>query len=294
MAQAQITHVRDQQGTVRLEEQGSGVLEVSGGGRSSVPGKPPASGSCDGRDQCGVHVETANHVVAHDEEITIRGECEVVDANVGLQGRAAIAAVSRRASAGDGGDDAALRIDPADPMVAGVRDEEVAQTVDDDSAREGEPGRRCRATVSAKTETEGRAGHCAHHSSLCIDAANPAVLLVGDEEVAQPVDGDIEGPVELRTGGRATITPDAIFSVPCDHGDGPVLRVHSQHRVAFELRDEEVARCVHRDRLRAVERFVHGKTVVADDQACGPVNLSAEARIRLLVRSLVSTAACSE
>src|SRR5262245_44169411 len=128
---------------------------------------------------------------------------------MGAGSRAAIAAVAVDASPGHRGDDASGRIHSTDAVVELVDDEEVVVEVEPHSAGPTQVGARSGATVAAKA-SDADAGHRGDDASDCIDAANAAIIEVGDEEVVVRVERHCRREVQGGAGGRTAVTAKAL------------------------------------------------------------------------------------
>src|SRR5439155_442905 len=98
------------------------------------------------------------------------------------------------------------------------------------------------------------------------DLADHAVATVGDEEVARPVENDVERQVELGRGGRAAVAREPTrASDPRHRADrarrGDDLADHAVTTVG----DEEVARTVEGYARGEAERGCRGRAAVADE-----------------------------
>src|SRR5437773_2576822 len=94
-------------------------------------------------------------------------------------------------------------LDPADPLVAAVRDEQLARRVEGEAHGDIELGRGGRAAVAREPTRASDPRHRADRARRGDDLADHAVATVGDEEVARPVENDVERQVEFGRGGRA-------------------------------------------------------------------------------------------
>src|SRR5208337_4725504 len=123
--------------------------------------------------------------------------------------RTAVAAEARYPIARDGGD-AAVAADLADPVAAGIGDEEVAGGVHRDARGRVEPGGGGRDAVDAEVRRpaariEGDDAEEVTISAGGADLADPVVTGIGDEEVAEGVHRDARGRVEPGGGGRDAV-----------------------------------------------------------------------------------------
>src|SRR2546426_935451 len=112
-------------------------VQLCAGGRAAVTAEAGDAGAGDRADESGAGRHPANAQVAliRDEEVAHGVDNDTARVvQLGARGWAVVAAEARDAGAGDGGDDPSVSRHFADAAVGGVRDEEVAPGVDDDSA----------------------------------------------------------------------------------------------------------------------------------------------------------------
>ena len=97
-------------------------------------------------------------------------------------------------------------------MVIGIRDEDVAGSVDLNILRVVQLGDGSRTTITRKSlhtsPSNRRNNTCRAHT------ANPAIPFVGDEDVAGSVDPNTCRAAQLGGGGRTTITRKPLYAIP--------------------------------------------------------------------------------
>jgi len=141
-------------------------------------------------------------------------------------------------------------IDAADPAVVRVGDKEIARGVDGDPTRRVKPRLGCRAAVAREGPPvePGRAAPSHGRDKPCcgVDLADAVVVLVGDEQVSGPVEGNIGGAVKLRLGRRTAVARE-LTHPRAGHGrDDPGPGVHAADPAVEPVGDNEVARGVQR------------------------------------------------
>src|SRR2546429_100467 len=113
--------------------------QLGAGGGPTVAAEGGIAGAGDRGDDPGPRRDLADAVICgvRDKEIArgVDGDASRVP-QLGTGGGAPVAAEASITGAGDGGDDPGAERDPADAVVRGVRDEEVAAGVDGDMVRE--------------------------------------------------------------------------------------------------------------------------------------------------------------
>ena len=134
--------------------------------------------------------------------------------------RAAIAAVTCHAGAGEGGDDLRFHVDLAHDVVRHVDDVEIAFGIKAELMREPEGGLQGGTAIAAVARLpctcDGADGAISCH------AADALAGVFAEPDGAVRATHDAEGIVDLRCGRRPAITAAALGAVPGKGGDGPL------------------------------------------------------------------------
>src|SRR5439155_134534 len=174
--------------------------------------------------------------------------------------QAAVATEAGPTGAGDGRDDPGVGRHPADAVVVGVGDEEVARGVHGDAGRGLElGGGGGAAVVDGVTPAAGDGRDDPAPSRHLADAV---VRRVRDEEVARSVDGDTGRDPQLGAGGGAPIAAEVDITGAGDGGDDPGAAGDPADAVVRRVRDEEVAGGVDGDAARDPQLGAGGGAVV--------------------------------
>ena len=135
---------------------------------------------------------------------------------LGLRGWTAVAAKVCRAVARDG-EDHAVGCDLADPVVAGIGDEDVAEGVYHDALRMVELGLGGRTAVATEACVPGLAARVIDDDAVGADLADPVVVGIGDEDedvaLGVHLHRDTFRMVELGLGGRTSIAYVACLTI---------------------------------------------------------------------------------
>src|SRR5207253_1188676 len=151
---------------------------------------------------------------------------------------------------------------PADAVVVGVGDEEVARGVHGDAGRGLELGGGRQAVVAEEAGSAG-AGDRADVPARR-DLADAVVVGVGNEKVTRGVDGDTGRGRQLYARGGAPVAAEAGTPGAGGGRDDPGRRRDLTDAVVIRVRDEEVARGVDRDTRRGLELGAGGGAAVVD------------------------------
>src|SRR5262249_40744249 len=127
--------------------------------------------------------------------------------------KAAVAARARFAGTGDGRNRARSGVDEADAVVVRIGNVETAIRVDGYSHWIAENSVRRRASVAPESQFADT-DHRRDEPGLGLDAANDAVIRVGDIEVSRTVDGRRDGEIERRSGSGAPVAGIAKSAIP--------------------------------------------------------------------------------
>ena len=119
--------------------------------------------------------------------------------SLGAGRQAAVAREALVSVAGDGRDDAARRVDPADDAVERIGDEQIAEPVDRHVPRLEQLGAGRRAAV-AREPGRAVARDGRDHAGRRVDPADTAVGCIGDEQIAEPVDHHCTREAQLGAG----------------------------------------------------------------------------------------------
>ena len=179
---------------------------------------------------------------------------------MGSGGGAAVVAEAGDAGARDGGDEPGAGRDPADPVVVGIRDEEIAHGVDGDAGRGPQLGAGRGTAVTAKARLAG-AGDGGDEPGAGRHLPDAAVVDVRDEEVASTVDGDTVRDAKLGTGGQIAVAAETRLARAGDRGDRASR--HLADALIVCVRDEEVARGVDGNAGRSIHLGARRGTAVA-------------------------------
>ena len=190
LADAEVALVRDVEVARRVEGDVVREVQLGGGGGALVATKAGNTGAGKrGDDPVGRHPADAVVRGVGDEEIA-RGVYGDAGRGLELGGsrQAAVATEAGPTGAGDGRDDPGVGRHPADAVVVGVGDEEVARGVHGDAGRGLELGGGRQAVVAEEAGSAG-AGDRADVPARR-DLADAVVVGVGNEKVTRGVDGD--------------------------------------------------------------------------------------------------------
>jgi hypothetical protein len=174
----------------------------------------PAGGSRDGKEKAVVQaIDTVALRVGNQESASI------VPGDIGraqerrLEGQAARCG-ERLAVAGDR-HHRPVRLNSANPSVAGVGDNESATRIEGDSARKAQTCGNCGAEITAEFGDTG-ARHCLYDVFSQVDAANPVIALVCNPDSAVDIDGQTCRVIEECLFWRAAVAavPATISIVP--------------------------------------------------------------------------------
>ena len=193
------------------------------GGRAAVAPEPARPRAGDGRNVAGRGVHPADAVVESVRNVEVAGAVQrnpFGGPKPRCGGRAAVAPEPARPRAGDGRNVAGRGVHPADAVVEGVRNVEVARAVQRNPF--GGPKPRCggRATVAPEAERP-RAGDGRNVPGRGVHLADAVVPSIRNVEVAGAVQRNPPRGVERRRGGRAAVTTE-----PCCAGDRLDYRDH--------------------------------------------------------------------
>jgi hypothetical protein len=218
-----------------------------------------------------VHVGNVDVAVRRDRHVARHVE-------VGRGGRAAVAdvagLVAGGAVAGDRVDESGVVIDHPDAIVQRVRDEDVAVRRHRDAAgaaHRGVGGWLVVAVVAGLAV----AGDRRDDRGRLVDAADPFVVRVGDDQVAVRSDRDAVGGVELRRRRHAEVAgkPAAERVVAGDRGDVLLERIDAANHVVVRVGKVDVAGAGDCDAARRVEPGVDRRSVVAGVALAGADHL---------------------
>src|SRR6266480_7473517 len=174
--------------------------------------------------------------------------------------RTAIAREGGAAIARHGGDDPRRRGDPANSVVALVRDVDIAVRIQRDTIRVVEARARRRTTV-AREGGAAIARHGGDDSRRRIDLANAVVVLVRNIEVATCIQRHSSWVVEARARRRAAIAQGAATT---GYGrDDPRRGGDFANSAVVRVRDIEIPARIQRDTGRVVETRVRRHTAIA-------------------------------
>src|SRR4029077_12231175 len=139
--------------------------------------------------------------------------------------------------------DVAGGVDPPDPRISGVSDQDVARAIQDRPRRAIQTGRARRATVTGEPRPAGGAGNCVNKAVGC-DLSNALVRLVGDVHVAGGVDGHAGRRLQGGAGRRPAITEAAGPTARDRSDDAGRRRNLSNPALRGALGDIDVARAI--------------------------------------------------
>ena len=245
-ADAVVRRVRDEEVAGGVDGDAARDPQLGAGGGAVVTAEAGVTGAGDRGDDPAAGYDLTDTVVlgVRDEEVArgVHGDAGRVP-QLRARAGAPVAAEAGNTGAGDRGDDPGAGGDPADAVVTGVRDEEVARSVDGDAGRVPELRAGGGAPVAEEARTAG-AGERGDDAGAGRDPADAVVRRVRDEEVAGGVDGDRVGKVQHGMGCRAAV---ADRHPPGRRHDDPAPR-------AWDLTQDDKSHAERCERLQAREQ----------------------------------------
>ena len=191
---------------------------------------------------CGIDLANPIIRIIHDEQIPGRVNGDAVRS---VQLRRRSGAIVTRKSRGPischCGDHVRRGIDPPNPLVQLIRDEEVPPRIDRNGTRLTQLRRRGCAIVTRKSRRP-ISRHRRDHECRGIDLTNPIVLSIRDIEVPRRVDGDVTQNRYLRRSGGTIVTREARCAIPrhrVDEGCGTESCVAAEEVRATAIRGRD-------------------------------------------------------
>src|SRR5439155_14743476 len=96
-----------------------------------------------------------------------------------------------------------------------------------------------------------------------VHAADPAVVGVGDEEVAVGVQCNARGVIQRSSGGKAAIPAEGKSTIAGDSGNDSSGSIHAADAAVLRVGDEEIAVGIQGDFAREIQPGAGGRTAVA-------------------------------
>jgi hypothetical protein len=203
LADAAVASVSEGEEAGGRESGGAGRVERGGGGGAVVAGEALGAVTSDGGDDAGGGIDAADAVVGGVGEVEVAGGVDgeaLWEREGGADGRVGVAGEPEGASTGDGGDDAGTGGNAADEMVVGVGEVEVVGGIEGKALRRVDGGLDSGAVVAGDSLCAGT-GDGGDETSGGGYATNAVVGGVGKVEVADGVESECGGKIELGRGG---------------------------------------------------------------------------------------------